>query len=196
VSDFALEPCPKYSAGVDFYPTPAWTTRALLNFCPPTDLYGESFLDMLIEPCAGDGAIVRELRAAYPRANIVAIELRDTAAALAAAGASTIICADFFSTTIAHNASVIGNPPFSLAFEFAEKCVDSLARYVALLLRLNFLASAARKDFINAHPPSHLGILSRRPSFTADGKTDSSDYAWFVWDRSCADLMHTRIRSL
>jgi hypothetical protein len=146
--------------------------------------------------CAGDGAIVRVLRAAYPRANIIAIELRNTEAALVVAGACAVIRGDFFSMDVSLNSCIIGNPPFSLAFEFTQTCVESPARYVALLLRLNFLASATRKDFVNKHPPSHLGILSKRPSFTNDGKTDSSDYAWFIWDRTCADMLHTRVRSL
>jgi hypothetical protein len=27
-------------------------------------------------------------------------------------------------------------------------------------------------------------VLPRRPSFTADGKTDATDYAWFAWNTS------------
>lgn len=73
------------------------------------------------------------------------------------------------------------NPPFSLATEFLEKSLGE-ARTVIYLLRLNFLGSQKRKEFWNKNRPSHLFVLSRRPSFTGGGKTDSTEYGWFVWD--------------
>lgn len=32
-------------------------------------------------------------------------------------------------------------------------------------------------------PVDHLVVLSKRPSFTGDGKTDGTGYAWFIWDK-------------
>lgn len=75
---------------------------------------------------------------------------------------------------------LISNPPFSLAFEFCQRAV---VRYnnVFLLLRLNFLASGKRKEWFKANEPDALFVLSKRPCFTNDGKTDATDYAWYFW---------------
>ncbi len=77
-------------------------------------------------------------------------------------------------------AAIVTNPPFSLALEFANHAL-SVAPHVLLLLRLNFLASRKRRDWWIVHNPSALFVLSDRPSFTGDGQTDATDYAWFYW---------------
>ena len=76
---------------------------------------------------------------------------------------------------------IVTNPPFSLALEFLTKSLAQRAT-VAYLLRVNFLGSQKRKAFWQANPLTHLYVLSQRPSFTGHG-TDSTEYAWFVWDR-------------
>ena len=84
-------------------------------------------------------------------------------------------------------ATIITNPPFSLAQDFLLK---SLAESftVIYLLRLNFLGAKKRKAFWKAHPPTHLFPLSQRPSFTGSG-TDATDYAWFGWDYSLEEFL-------
>lgn len=86
---------------------------------------------------------------------------------------------DFLQDSLRYS-SILTNPPFSLALEFCEHAIKH-APNVFMLLRLNFLASRKRRDWWRKHPPSALFILSERPSFTGDGKTDSTDYAWFYW---------------
>lgn len=75
----------------------------------------------------------------------------------------------------------VTNPPFSLAQEFITKSLQHTRGIVAYLLRLNFLGSQKRKDWWQSRRPSHLYILSKRPSFTG-GATDATEYAWFIWD--------------
>lgn len=77
---------------------------------------------------------------------------------------------------------VITNPPYSLAQEFVEKSLTE-APVVVMLLRLGFLESLKRKEFWEKNPLTSLIILSKRPSFTEDGKTDGSGYGWFLWDK-------------
>lgn len=77
---------------------------------------------------------------------------------------------------------IITNPPFSLALQFLEKSLSE-APTVVYLLRLRFLASVKRGAWWHMHPPTHQFVLSKRPSFTGDGRNDSADYAWFAWDR-------------
>jgi hypothetical protein len=62
---------------------------------------------------------------------------------------------------------------------FVEHCLE-LSSNVAMLLRLNFLASKKRNPFMREHCPN-VYVLSDRPSFTGKG-TDSIEYAWFVWE--------------
>lgn len=76
---------------------------------------------------------------------------------------------------------IVTNPPFSLSMEFLTKSLSE-AQTVVYLLRLNYLGSAERKTFWKQNQPTHLYVLSNRPSFTGLG-TDATEYAWFVWDR-------------
>jgi hypothetical protein len=50
-----------------------------------------------------------------------------------------------------------------------------------MLLRLNFWGSKVRRDFLIGNCPSYCYIHPRRISFTSNGKTDSIEYAHFVW---------------
>ncbi|URC22729.1 hypothetical protein KASHIRA_01550 [Serratia phage vB_SmaM-Kashira] len=76
---------------------------------------------------------------------------------------------------------ILTNPPFLLAQEFVEKAHKD-ADVVIMLLRLGFLESQRREEFWKQYPLNHLITLSRRPSFTEDGKTDGAGYGYFVWD--------------
>lgn len=75
---------------------------------------------------------------------------------------------------------VLGNPPYSDALRHVQKALE-VGQNVAFLLRLGFLASVRRKDFFQCRPPAYVFVLSKRPSFTEDGKTDGQEYAFFVW---------------
>ena len=77
---------------------------------------------------------------------------------------------------------VIGNPPYADALAHVEHAL-AIAPRVVFLLRLAFTESLARIPFWQSAPLRHLWVLSKRPSFTASGKTDSCAYAVFFWDR-------------
>jgi hypothetical protein len=178
-------------AADDFYETPAWATRAILPHLPP--LPGLRIL----EPSAGRGAIVRELLMAgaidaganrFQTPGLAAIEMnKDFAPGLTAL--CSVACRDYL-TMPAIDIEYYGgpfdlivmNPPFAGAQGHVEKACGMLAPggCVAALLRLAFVASAKRAPFRAAHP-FDLYPLASRPSFTPDGKTDSADYAWYVF---------------
>ena len=73
----------------------------------------------------------------------------------------------------------ISNPPFSLAQEFIEHSL-AFAPWVIHLLRLNYLGSEKRNAFFRENMPD-VYVVPDRISFTGDGKSDSIEYAWFVW---------------
>lgn len=146
----------------DFYPTPAWCTRAILPKL--VGLHGASVL----EPCKGDGAIMRELEKYTDNIDWAEIALGR----------------DFFKWTFDRRYDfVVTNPPYSLAMEFISRSL-SLSDCVVMLLPLSFLASTKRRNWWMTHGLTALWVLSKRPSFTGDGKTDATDYAWFVWDQA------------
>lgn len=56
------------------------------------------------------------------------------------------------------------NPPFSIAFEMAQHAWHH-SREFMFLLRLSFLESDERGDWLSAHEPAGLWVLRKRPSF-------------------------------
>ena len=80
---------------------------------------------------------------------------------------------------------IIGNPPYSMAQEFIDKCLTLLnpGGRLIFLLRTNFLESKKRFTWWQDKIPSGLYVLSKRPSFTGKG-TDATSYSWFIWDKS------------
>ena len=171
----------------DFYATPPWCVDSLLRGCA---LPGGRWL----EPTAGDGAIVGEVlrhrndvewhlvesRAEEIHANggLLQRMLRDD---FDASRVASVEIRDFLTMpapTQLYDVA-LGNPPFSLALEVVQHAMR-MSRIVCMLLRVNFLASQKRREWMQANTPS-IYVLPRRPSFTGAG-TDATEYAWFVWD--------------
>lgn len=152
----------------DFYETPGWCVRALLR---TVDLPDGRWL----EPAVGRGAIVKavnEFRPSLDRSwTGVDIESRTWD--------FTVNLGDFRDFILPRFDVVITNPPFLQSLEFAEKALK-VGKVVVMLMRLNWLASVKRNQFLRENPPS-VYVLPKRPSFTDDGWTDATDYAWFVW---------------
>lgn len=172
---------PKY----EFYETPAWVTNVLINSVPELHKAGTIVLD----PCAGRGAISRALLEKTP-CRVHAIDIDPThdphLAALQKANRRVFQyqIGDFFTYPLRkHPDAIIANPPFSKSMEFATKCLDLVAfgGVVAFLLRLNWLEGIKRYPFHREHP-CDLIVLPKRPSFTGHG-TDATAYAWFVWGK-------------
>lgn len=82
---------------------------------------------------------------------------------------------------------IITNPPFSLSEPIVKKALEDVkpGGFVIMLLRLNFFGGKARNErfFPEVGLPKYAFVHHRRMSFTPDGKTDSIEYAHFVWQR-------------
>lgn len=164
----------------DAYYTPAWAVQAILPRLNQSALrHGR-----VLEPACGAGAILREVSFCRDVAQpmVQAMDIRDMSAEYEVRAVDFQHRSFIGYVPISPPDIIITNPPYSLAMEFVEHALRIVAPggQVAMLLRLGFLASQKRADFHRAHPSS-LYVLPRRPSFTENGKTDSSDYAWFVW---------------
>ena len=169
---------PHRDRGRDYYATPAIAITALIN----AEAFSSS--TRIWEPCAGDGAIVRVLRdRGFP---VIASDIipRDF---------PLHFTADFLALTTAPVGctSIITNPPFAQAQQFAEHALE-LVPDVYLLLRLAFLESVRRTRLLEHGGLRTVHIFRRRlPRMHRDGwsgKRSSSSiaFAWFCWRRGHA----------
>lgn len=145
----------------DFYPTPAWCTHRLLEAAELPD--GD-----WLEPCAGEGAIIRAAREVRPKAAWTAVELRAECAPLLTRilppFSDIRAGVDFLKADWRHFDVVLTNPPYFLAREFVDKCV-SVADHVVMLLRINFLGSEDRQSWWRSRKMPDVWVLPNRPSF-------------------------------
>ena len=179
------------------YPTPAWCVHRLLEAVAlPRGRW--------LEPCAGEGAIIRAVRAMRPEIAWSAVEIRPEARRPLLEATAVppdtrpprlpeILIGDFFEVARARTAeggpwqrqgleypfdAVIMNPAFTLAERFAREC-QQLAPVVAMLQKVTFLASATRQPWLHAWMPDEH-VLPNRPIFVGKS-SDMIEYAWFVW---------------
>lgn len=177
----------------DAYPTPGWTIHRLLEeVALPNGRW--------LEPGVGNGDIVRAVHQKMEGVQFTGFDIRNTKFIKRAAlqpelgdffvgnllkpegellkqlQAIDLLSADRWDVTV-------GNPPFRLAQQF----IDFGLRYskiVALLLRLNYLGSDTRAQFMRTLCPD-VYVLPNRPSFRPSKRglltTDSIEYAWFLW---------------
>lgn len=181
----------------DFYPTPGWAVHRLLDAAGnalgfSTPINATEPLSVL-EPCIGDGAIVRAVMAwlalrerrdlgyKAPAINWHGVELRRGAVHESTPPlASLAEGADYRSHAIQWAIDLIlTNPPFGIAEGFIRKALED-APIVAMLLRLAIFESAERVRLWRTVPQPAVYVLPDRPSF--DGvATDATAYGWIVW---------------
>ena len=182
----------------DYYPTPGWCVKRLLEH-PTIEIYlliqSDTYAQQWLEPCIGDGAIVRAVEEFMKgKDDLDDIEWtgcdirRECEAQSGVAG----IYGQPFTKDLLEQAGMLGalggdekfdvsisNPPFSVAMDIIENSL-AVAHVTIMLLRVNFLGSAERQPWFLKHKPD-VYLLPNRPSFKGGGKTDSIEYAWFVW---------------
>lgn len=152
----------------DAYQTPVWAVEAIVReiawgTCP-----------RVLEPCAGDGVISNYIDLKIGHAEVTAFDIEPSS--------SRMKQQDFLEYSHWWPFDFcITNPPFSLAKEFIDKALE-VSNCAIMLLPKSFDGSVGRKEWWQRHPPTAEYTLSRRPSFTGDGKTDSEVYQWLVFD--------------
>lgn len=155
---------------LDYYPTPKWPIRRFLEAAAPLLPLGT-----WLEPCVGCGRIPS-----------VVSEYVGPSVEWVTADIDPKHRADFHQDYLRPDIiyprgyfdHIMTNPPFSLALEFAKRSLE-ISPAVTLLLRLGFLETEERRDFVAETKP-HLWVLPQRPSFHGGGN-DSATYAWFSW---------------
>lgn len=165
----------------DFYATPIDVVENFINN------YEGVISGKILEPSAGNGNVIQALRNKCIDGDITAIEIRSEELDNLSKLSNNVIIGNFLND-LEHDEKydiIIGNPPYTFAKEFTEKCLSLLKDdgKLIFLLRTAFLESKSRYQFWQDNPLSGLYVLSKRPSFTGKG-TDATSYSWFVWDKS------------
>ena len=164
----------------EFYPTPRDAIEPIIV----TDLLrlpGGTW----IEPCAGTGSIIRTVNDLRDDVSWIVCEINprfdDHLRQLLRPTDTFLPYGDFVHRDWPyHRADVMFfNPPFSLAMQFVQ-CGFERAHWVVMLQRKGWFGTGPRADFLRKYCPDDY-TLSKRPSFRADGQTDSTDYCWYVW---------------
>lgn len=156
-------------SGFDYYPTPAWMTRSLLHHHPSIAAA------KVLEPCSGDGAIVRVLEDAGC-AGVLTNDLDPQQPAQTHQDATN----PAFWSSLPYVEWVITNPPFNVAFPILQYAIAHAQIGVALLLRKTFLEpTRERGPWLAEHPPARL-IGMPRYSFRGRG-SDSVSCDWYLW---------------
>lgn len=159
------------------FETPEWAANAILD--------REILTEAVIDPCAGRGVLGRCAEArGYHVASYDKYEWDHP----------WCVTMDFFDKTfpvriLRHN-TVLMNPPFSLAQEFVERCLDFNARKIVCFQRFAWWESKGRREFWQKHPPNRIYICGDRAScwrFDIPKEEQKSStttaHAWFVWER-------------
>jgi hypothetical protein len=156
----------------DLYETPACAVHALLRH--------EKLPHTIWEPCAGRGALSRELRA-YGH-YVVTEDL----VGYSGADAEIVFGRDFLMERIPRCRTIVTNPPFKLADQFIRHGLG-LGCDVIVLLRLMALEGSSRSDIIDGHLTRVWAGIERLPGMHREGwegnklSNSSAPFAWFVF---------------
>lgn len=150
----------------DFYETPYSMTSRFLDI--------HRFTNQVLEPACGSGAIVNVL-------NDYGYDVTSYDKEV-----------DFLKETRSFE-NVVTNPPFSLANQFIDKCLEICTHEFALLLPLSYLHGKKRYDDFYANNQAglkHIYVFTRYPllgeDLREDGKynTGMMVYAWFLFSKN------------
>ena len=163
----------------DYYITPV---NKIEDFLKEFIKYEKLTDDKILDPCAG-GDNLHPM--SYPTAiqnilhmNVDTIDIREDSLAN--------LKMDYLNYNVKDKYNIIiTNPPFVLAKEIINKALDDVKEngFVIMLLRLNYLGSKDRKILWDKQLAKYIFVHHRRISFTDDGRTDSIEYAHFVWQK-------------
>lgn len=145
----------------DYYPTPPKATHILIEH--------HSLHQHIWEPACGEGHISEILIQKGHRVK------------------ATDICTgvDIFDVQTLYHGDIVTNPPYSLALEFVEKCLDLTNSNVIMLLPLGFMTSAKRRELMQSGYLHKIIIIMDRLKIETHYGTITSQFnhAWYVFNK-------------
>ena len=147
----------------DFYPTPAYVTKALLK--------NYQFSGKIWEPACGDGRMAEVIKQYYPY--VECSDLIDRGY-----GESGV---DFLNSK-RRSDNIITNPPFNLAYEFIVQGLKLSDKCLALLLPIRYLTGKKRAKLYAEFPPAKVIVIPNKVDFLGFG-SPAMEFAWFVWEK-------------
>ena len=184
----------------DFFPTPMWTVRRLLEAWQPKP-------GVWFEPGGGHGSIIRATNEFLDvSGDWMTVDIREGARQHLEPLvkpehlriADLLVDENFDDAFVARLASAtaaIGNPPFEYAEQFLIRTFELCPNAdVALLLRTGFFEGEDRSDFLRSCCPD-VYALPQRPSFLGTGN-DMASYSWMVWPAHAGRRSFGRFRVL
>jgi hypothetical protein len=163
----------------DDYPTPAWCSRALVRHLgedkPPS---------RILEPCAGEGAIVAVLKETWPESHVAAYELDRTRAAVCKKLGVPTLAGDFLRAPVTRNFDlVVTNPPFGakLLMRIIEKAIG-VGTTCALLLPVPWCFDGNGRIEFRRSKPFDVLVLGKRPQFVRHVQCGPSRDEGCGWD--------------
>ena len=171
----------------DFYPTPYGLADAVVERLAYSFRYTDR--PHVLDPGYGTGVWGKAVDEHFPNARITGVDIHANMDVLDSPIYGLLYHMDYLDYASKPDNwdqydLIIGNPPYTLAEEFIRASIKLLkySGMVAFLLRNSFLHSQKRyHGLYNDHPLNNVYFLSRRPSFTGDGKTDADDYIIAIW---------------
>lgn len=152
----------------DFYPTPPQGTKLLFK--------NETFIGDIWEPACGDGAMSTIIEEYGYRVLSTDLEPRGYGDQL-----------DFLSSTNLLAPNVVTNPPFSIAQEFATHALELGCKKLALLVKLQFLETQKRTEWLETTPLKNVWVSKSRLSLYRNGVKMKNGgmiaFCWCVWER-------------
>jgi hypothetical protein len=154
----------------DAYWTPRWCTEWLCE--------AVRFRGLIWEPAVGRGDIADVLTDRGYK--VMISDIHDH-------GPNPVI-ADFLKADAPFDGllSIITNPPYAEAGQFARKALELTQRsggMVAMLLRNEFDCAKSRCDLFDREPFSKKLVLTKRPTWSDERKASPRhNFAWFIWD--------------
>lgn len=163
----------------DFYPTPAWATRAFFEFVIPklpAHMYNPRM--SCWEPACGQGHMVKVLDQHFAITILSDIENRGYGMQLDFLGDTDLLEADW----------VITNPPFTneMPMKFVHKARTVARKGIAIFARAHLLEGKERYQYLfSKYPPMVVAQFVERVTLVKNEVTSKSSsvtpYAWFVW---------------
>lgn len=176
----------------DWYATPPELARLICRRLA-ADLTEPGDVVNVLEPGCGAGSFLLAAQEAWPDAVVEGVELNPDLCEKARALGFEVMHGDILGTKplkpdvdfLPDYHVIVGNPPFVSADAFINRLVHRLdpeGGFLAFLLRLNFLGGGARfENLWSKHRAERVYVMPARPGFTADGGSDSIEYAVAVW---------------